>query len=502
MKRGLLAVLPNPRIARTHPTRGRSFLPLQIALAATDVFLIQVSLIAAFWLRMRSGLFSPPVVELGIDHLWTLVVVTILLLYVYRSSGLYRPAMLSRLAQSGAILKSVTLAMVFLLSLTFMTKTQAFVERRSVIAAAWLFLVTGEVLARCVVFPPLVRRVRSRRPALVLGTGECALEVLGRFSRNGYRDGIEIAGLVDLSGKASASEVGGLPVLGTLADLERVVRERAIEEIFLADLSLSPDDILGILSRCRRLDVGIRVVSGLFEPVYPRIDTEYLGTIPLVRLRRRPLDRLARIAKRGIDLAGSGMGLVLLSPVLFTIAFLIKLTSRGPVFFVQKRIGKEGREFDFLKFRTMRTDAVPDSHKDFVRAYINGENVAETCARTQAPVNKIVEDPRVTGVGRFLRRYSLDELPQLLNVLSGDMSLVGPRPPIPYEVEMYREWHKKRLEAIPGITGLWQVSGRNRLSFQEMVLLDLYYLENWSLALDLKILFWTIPVAFFEKAGY
>ena len=193
--------------------------------------------------------------------------------------------------------------------------------------------------------------------------------------------------------------------------------------------------------------------------------------------------------KRCFDIVGSMLGLIILAPLFALIAVLIKLTSEGPVFFRQVRVGRYGREFTLLKFRTMEDSSKSTLHEDYVRRFISGKACLGENELAQAPVYKLVDDPRVIRVGKFLRRSSLDELPQLFNVLRGEMSLVGPRPPIPYECDVYKSWHRRRvLEAKPGITGLWQVDGRSQTTFDEMVRLDLRYARSWSLWLDLKIL--------------
>jgi lipopolysaccharide/colanic/teichoic acid biosynthesis glycosyltransferase len=199
--------------------------------------------------------------------------------------------------------------------------------------------------------------------------------------------------------------------------------------------------------------------------------------------------KFSRATKRFLDILGSVLGIVLLSPVFATIALLIKLNSRGPVFFKQMRVGQYGSLFSFLKFRSMSSWCDGRIHEDYVKRYISGgEGTKQTTANGEEAY-KLTQDPRVTRIGRFLRKTSLDELPQLFNVLKGDMSLVGPRPPIPYELEAYDIWHMRRLlEARPGITGLWQVTGRSRTTFDEMVRLDLRYAKTWSLWLDFKIL--------------
>jgi lipopolysaccharide/colanic/teichoic acid biosynthesis glycosyltransferase len=193
--------------------------------------------------------------------------------------------------------------------------------------------------------------------------------------------------------------------------------------------------------------------------------------------------------KRAMDVVGSLVALVILSPLFLTIALAIKVSSPGPVLFRQRRLGRHGVSFVFLKFRSMNASCDPQQHRDFVTQFIRGRTPPAGAGHNGRVVYKITRDPRVTRVGRFLRKTSLDELPQLLNVLTGEMSLVGPRPPIPYEVEAYQTWHRRRvLEAKPGITGLWQVNGRSRLPFDDMVRLDLRYAQQWSLWLDLKIL--------------
>jgi lipopolysaccharide/colanic/teichoic acid biosynthesis glycosyltransferase len=201
-----------------------------------------------------------------------------------------------------------------------------------------------------------------------------------------------------------------------------------------------------------------------------------------------PKKSLPLLVKRTTDIIGSSALLVLASPLLVVVALAIKLTSKGPVIFQQDRLGQFGARFKCLKFRTMYTDNDPKIHKEYCQRFIAGRADGET-ASGKTPVYKITNDPRVTPVGRFLRKASLDELPQFWNVLTGQMSLVGPRPPVPYEYAVYDIWHRRRvLEAKPGVTGLWQVSGRSRMSFNDMVRLDLRYSQSWSLWLDLKIL--------------
>lgn len=218
-------------------------------------------------------------------------------------------------------------------------------------------------------------------------------------------------------------------------------------------------------------------------------------------LERDQARKFSRRVKRAIDIAGSITALALCFPFLVIIALAIKLSSKGPVLFKQERVGRHGSRFTFLKFRTMVCENDASIHREYVKRFISGQVNPPGDGPSQNAVYKIQDDPRVTRIGRFLRKSSLDELPQLINVLKGEMSLVGPRPPIPYELEAYQIWHRRRLlEAQPGITGLWQVNGRSRTKFDDMVRLDLQYARSWSLWLDIKIL-WQTPRAVLFGAG-
>src|SRR5215213_9756228 len=226
------------------------------------------------------------------------------------------------------------------------------------------------------------------------------------------------------------------------------------------------------MMRCgRRRGVEFRIAPSLFNCLPRKTEIDQIGVLPMIRLFREPLSNGASILKRSFDLIISALAIAVLFPLWLLIALLIKLDTKGPVFYTQERVGMDGRLFLLYKFRTIVAGRA--------EANLGNEN---------QPTYKLLADPRITRIGKFLRRTSLDEVPQVLNVLLGDMSIVGPRPPIPYEVEAYELWHRKRLDMKPGLTGLWQVSGRNRLPFEEMVRLDLYYIENWSLLLDLEII--------------
>lgn len=227
---------------------------------------------------------------------------------------------------------------------------------------------------------------------------------------------------------------------------------------------------------------------------------EYSSPFKSLEIISYPSKKLSFLIKRTIDFCGALLALILLFPVFVFIIILIKSNSKGPVFFKQKRVGYKGTIFTFLKFRTMYPDCDDKIHREYVVKLING-NIKETNLGKNRPLFKLTCDHRVTRVGKFLRSWSLDELPQLINVLKGEMSLVGPRPAIPYEVENYSAWHLQRLDTMPGITGLWQVKGRSRTTFDEMVRLDIQYIKKWSLLLDFKILIRTLPAVFSREGA-
>ena len=326
---------------------------------------------------------------------------------------------------------------------------------------------------------------------LVIGTNPNSL-VLGNFLEKNPR--FRFAGFVEV-GKMS-HDFAKKPI-GEIDELERIVRRRGIGEIILASRKLSNAKMRELLAFCRVNHLGFSFVPDLLEVPQKNVEIDAVAGIPLISLRPTPLDGWGRLGKRIFDLVGSAIFLILSAPIWLATAIAVKIDSPGPVFFVQKddgakvvRVGKHGREFVFVKFRSMRAKS------DSLRY---SEKLAAKNTRKNSPLVKIENDPRITRVGRFIRKYSIDELPQLLNVLTGKMSLVGPRPHLPEEVAKYRPHHRRVLEIKPGITGLGQISGRSDLDFEEEVALDVWYIENWSIWFDLKILWKTIGVVLFPS---
>jgi exopolysaccharide biosynthesis polyprenyl glycosylphosphotransferase len=344
------------------------------------------------------------------------------------------------------------------------------------------------------VFNRLLRR-RFRRQALIIGDDPDAGGLIGRIVRSDAP--FWVVGTVSVrppSGTAS----GGKPVLGRLEEVEGVAARAAVHEVIITDPTIEKPDLIRLIDTFTTRGAGIWFVPQLMPIIDVKLYIDSLCGVPMIRMGSHRFQPLFRKIKHGIDAVAALAGCTLTLPIFVVFAAAIRLTSSGPVFYRARAVGKGGRFFRMYKFRTMVTGASKEVHREFVARMIRGELTADGSGRTL----KITNDPRVTPVGRLLRRTSLDELPQLLNVLRGEMSLVGPRPCLPYEYELYKDWHKKRTSVRPGITGLWQVVGRSEVSFEDMILLDLYYIYNRSLELDLNILLETVFVVLRKKGAH
>ena len=339
---------------------------------------------------------------------------------------------------------------------------------------------------------------RPRR-VLVVGTGPDARAIAELLIERGTRHGLHVVGFLTEVGDA-ATKLLGRPVLGDISSARDLVRHNEIQEIVVALPAQGRRTVASLFRAVQDLPVQVRLVPDALDRAVARSALEELAGVELLSLGRSPLRALDRAAKRVVDVVGAAVGLVVFAPVMAVIAILVKRDSPGPVLFRQTRVGRNGQLFTFYKFRSMVDGADEVVHREYYRGLIHEHSERHSLHSQQAVSVKMVNDGRITRLGCVLRKSSLDELPQFLNVLKGEMSLVGPRPPIPYEVEEYSGWHKRRLEATPGMTGLWQVRGRNRVGFDEMVEMDIEYIERRSLWLDLEILLLT-PYAVISGKG-
>lgn len=477
------------------PSNQRLNTTLSVAL---DVILINVAFALAYWLRYRLQLFLP--VEAAFfapfsRYVPMAALLTVVALIAYHVGGLYQPRRGRRwLDETGIILNGTAITILLVISATFLStylvpsvvySRLMFLEATALIIA----FLSGARLAQRSVRAQLRRRGIGVSRALIVGAGEVARGVMSTIVGDPAL-GYTVAGFVDDDSQEGRTDIGRFRALGGLDRIPEILREEGIDEVIVTLPWSHHERMTFIVSECDRAGVTIRIVPDMLQLSLSRVDVDSLGGIPVLRLREPSLRRGTLVTKRVMDLILTPVLLVLGSVFFALIALAIKLDSPGPVIYRQRRVGKNGREFDIFKFRSMVVGA------DSQLAQLRALNEAD------GPLFKIRDDPRVTRVGRWIRRTSMDELPQLLNVLRGEMSLVGPRPGTPEEVAEYQAWHKRRLEVYPGITGMWQVRGRSDVPFDEMCLLDLYYIENWSLLLDLRILAQTLPHVFFGNGAY
>ncbi len=461
-------------------------------LILSDLVLINLALVGAYWMRYRLRWFA----EVGFDaplsdYVPFAVVLSILLPITFKLDGVYNGRRgQSWFDQMYAILNATAKGTIVLLALTFGFRPLVYSRLLFLEAAVLIVLLTGlSRLIKGFIEARLRRRGIGVDRVLIVGGGEIGRAVIRTIVARPEL-GYQIVGLVDDNPDKGHTDIGRVKGLGGLDRLAEIVDNAAVDQVVITLPWMYHRKIMGIVSECQRKRVKARIVPDLFQMSLSQVDVDDLGGIPLIGVREAIIGRWQRALKRVMDVTIAAVGGLLALPLLGLIALAIKLDSPGPAVFRQLRLGKKGQQFWCYKFRSMRQGA--EDEQEHLEAYNEADG----------PLFKMRDDPRRTWVGRLLRRTSLDELPQLYNVLRGEMSLVGPRPPLPHEVAQYEAWQMRRLEVAPGITGLWQVSGRSDLTFDEQCLLDIYYIENWSPFLDIKILLRTVPKVFTGDGAY
>jgi len=448
--------------------------------------------------RLRFGSLTAPVAfespELHISF-WQLALVVVLLwVSLLALTGLYDLDRVTwGLSETGRIARALSMGVVVLILATFIARLPGL--SRAWTLLAWVLSIAMVLTARAIlaiVVAVVHRRGRFMRGVLVVGSNAESADIIRILRQNPE------AGLVPIGCLASSQAEklgldfcsGDIPVLGTAREVAEMVQATDADCVVIASSAFDHDVLARIIAELRAVDVDVHISSGLFEVLTSRVVVNEIAGVPLITVKGISLSRGNLLVKRVFDLTVAGLIVLLGLPIWATIAALIKLTSPGPVFYGQTRVGRAGERFEMLKFRSMYVDA--------------DARLAELTAVNEAsgPLFKMKDDPRVTSIGKWLRKFSFDEFPQLINVLKGEMSLVGPRPPLPREVELYSVKDWRRLEVVPGMTGLWQVSGRSSLTFDEMVALDLFYIENWSVALDVTLMFRTVPAVLFARGAY
>ena len=466
----------------------------KVLLAASDGLLILVAFALAYYLRYQLQWFRSvdPAFQVSI---WTYtpfaVALVAVLLLTFRLSGVYPYKPGRGVIEEGYKIAGATTVGVVILIVVSLAFNPLSYSRLIYLYTA--FLVTILLSLHRGIIAALRNHLRKYsigvRRVLLVGVGDVGRMVMRTIAARPDL-GFQLVGFLDDNPNKGSTDIGPFRALGPIENCQQVLTQTPVDNVIVCLPWQSHRLIQRLLHTCEVAGVRAQIVPDFFQMTRDNMQVEELNGIPLISKRAVVITGWNYVIKRATDLLIGGAGGLILAPLMALIALAIKLDTPGPVIYAQARVGRNGKLFPCLKFRSM----------------INGADqmVQDLAERNEAsgPLFKLRDDPRRTRVGRFLRRWSLDELPQVWNVLLGEMSLVGPRPNLPEEVAQYQEWHKKRLFVSPGITGLWQVSGRSDLTFDEMVLLDVYYVENWNLMFDFSILLRSIPAVLRAKGAY
>lgn len=503
MDKSLQRVVRPSRIsAPDRALRHRGHWTAHVGLRISDQLLIFLGFALAYWMRYIADwptALQPIVTEVATQYwvpfvaFWPVTLLLMLVLAVlFETKGLYRlPRGSGFLDYAGIILSSTLTGIALLIVVVFLYRP--FFYSRLIFAFAGanivLLLCTWRLLLLGLRRWCWAQGIGLER-VLVVGGNGLGYQVMNGIAAQPHL-GYHLVGY--LSDRPAANGARASRIyrhLGGIDNLEQAVTQGEVHQVIVALPFWEHGRLPQLTQICRNLGVEYRVAPDLYELSFDRVDVQQISGVPLIGLKEVSLKGWNLALKRTLD-----VGLVLASapltvPLALLIALLIRLDSPGPALFRQRRVGKDGAEFSCYKFRTMVRDAE--------------QRKAELTALNEAdgPIFKMRYDPRITRVGRLLRRSSLDELPQLWNVLRGEMSLVGPRPALPEEVAAYEPWHRRRLEVMPGLTGLWQVLGRSDTTFDEMVRLDIFYAENWSVGMDLRIMLMTVPAVVLGRGAY
>ena len=443
-----------------------------LILVLTDLFWGGLAFVSAYEIRDK---WMGSAIQPFEEYLLAMPMVALILVATFYSFGLYeRSQRTTHISELYNLVKAITFVWLFIMAASFLYKydySRIFVVLFYALAVVSINL--GRYLVRSVNRKLHQKGVGVTR-VLIIGAGKPGRRVaekLKEYDEFGYR----LIGFVD----DHVREKADIKILGKVDRIKALINEHEIQEVFITDPSISHERILELIHECDKTKVKFKVVSDLFEIISGDIDLNELEGLPSLDLRQNGPSIFYLTIKRLVDILGALVGLILFSPLWIMIGVLIRLDSKGPIVFKQKRVGKDGKKFVIYKFRTMKADVEKQA---------------------LAPQNK--DDKRITKIGKFLRKSSLDEVPQFWNVLIGNMSLVGPRPEMPFIVKTYTPWQKRRLEVKPGITGLWQILGRKDLPLHENIEYDFYYIKNQSLLLDFVIILKTITTVISSKGAY
>jgi len=458
-----------------------------------DIIIIISGIVISTYIYFHHRLLNYSYISSG--YLWGYVILFFSVLLFLQGNHLYiYQVILDRPRHTLALLKSLVTSLIILIFISFIFKITEVTMNRVLLGITFITMLILFFISRVIIVPPiyywLIRTKRIKRNLLIIGAGELGIKK-ARYLEEDKRSYYNICGFLDDDESPKGKSFKDIPVLGNSKDLKKVVDLYKIKEILISINNISYERLQAIIDLCKETQCPTHIISELYNIVPEKLEIEEIAGIPTFRFQAYKQKSVYEINKRILDILVSTLLIIILLPLWIIIALFVKITSRGPIFYKAKVIGKDGSEFDMFKFRSMYHNCDPKPHKDKVKEMINGNGNTK----------KIRGDSRITPFGKFLRKFSIDEFSQLWNVLKGDMSLVGPRPNVPYEYQIMDEWQKKRHSILPGMTGIWQVGGRDEVRFNDQVVLDLYYIENRSLKFDLEILLKTIPVVIFGKGG-
>ena len=458
----------------------------------TDVFVIFTScLIAMYLLRRDPAMGFVEFSNAAQDLILIFFLVSFIFIAIFNFNGLYRlNVILTRALHLTQIMKALYYGALTIVLVSILIESSSVIDSRlliflfSLIALPSLYIVRTEVMRKLYLF---FSTTGFRRNIIILGDGKSGKLLAARLMFENPI-GLEVVGFIDDDKEIGEAIVSDAKVIGRFNEIEDLIKKYHVDEIIVAVESDNYDKFLDVIDICKKLDVNTRITSELFDVVAQKVSTEKYSDIPVIDVSTHYNNGITLALKRFFDIVISIFALIILSPLILFIIIAIKVSAPGNILFKQARIGKYGKEFQFYKFRSMRESTEGDKEEERVKKMI--EFMKDDSAESGT---KIINNSRITWIGKIIRKASLDELPQLFNVLKGEMSIVGPRPCLPYEYENYDNWQKRRVNVMPGCTGVWQVWGRSSVSFKESVVLDLYYINNMSPWFDLQIMLQTVP---------
>jgi undecaprenyl-phosphate galactose phosphotransferase len=480
----------------------KKYPPFKFILAFFDLLVLNASFAIALRLRFMLHIDVINIPEFKIAQEWAIFIpYSLLWIVIFQYLGLYkRHIIFTKSKQTVLITKGIIIGFFILILAQFIIRPSVMLDSRLMLIYFLLLCTVLLISYRLLLIRPIFRskwlgNLLSEN-VLIIGAGKRGKLLASKIMEEQEFQS-KVIGFLDDNIERGMIVFQDFKILGKLDDIKKVIKDYRVNSVYLAIDNISKNRLYSIISDALQYNSYIHVSSEIMEILPAKLNVDKVKDLPVVRSNSSLDGAYNNYFKRILDVLFTSIGVVIISPLLLFIAVGVKLSSPGPIIFKQKRIGKNGKFFDFYKFRSMVVGSDNDESRkkemiDLIKGNNNNSNGGST---------KVVNQSRITKFGKFIRKYSFDELPQLFNVIKGDMSLVGPRPCLPYEYEVYDDWHKRRLSVKPGCTGLWQVTSRSETSYDDMVILDIYYLQNISPWFDLQLLLKTIPILLTGKGG-